>query len=139
MGHSRWHANHRGISVIGFYGDSILIGHGSKGGWDTFGPHRIVTKAEANVLYELDHEPALALYKKYLGDRASGLPATGLFFPLAIYPTEGEEKTLVRTILAVDDEKQSMTFAGDIPVGAKVQFMKANFDRLVQGASDAAK
>jgi hypothetical protein len=128
-----------GISLIGFYGDSILIGHGSKGGWDIFGPQRIVTKAEGNVLYELDREPALALYKKYLGDRASGLPATGLFFPLAIYPNEGEEKTLVRTILATDDEKHSMTFAGDIPVGAKVQFMKANFDRLVQGASDAAK
>jgi len=128
-----------GISAIGFYGDSILIGHGSRGGWDIFGPQRIVTKSDGNVLFELDREPALALYKKYLGERASGLPATGLLFPLAVYPSEGEEKTLVRTILAVDEEKQSMTFAGDIPLGAKVQFMKANFDRLVQGASDAAK
>lgn len=128
-----------GVSMIGFYGDSIVIGHGCKGGWDIFGPQRVVTKSEGNVLYELDRAPALALYKKYLGERASGLPATGLLFPLAVWPAKDEDKTLVRTILAIDEEKQSMTFAGDIPSGAKVQFMKANFDRLVDGAGDAAK
>ena len=31
-----------------------------------------------------------------------------------------------------------MTFAGDIPEGSKVRFMKANFDRLIDAASDAA-
>ena len=128
-----------GISAIGFYGDSIVIGHGSKGGWDMFGPQRTVTKATGNVLYELDSEPALSLYKKYLGERASGLPATALLFPLALWPNAGEEKTLVRTVLAVDEDQKSMTFAGDIPAGAKVQFMKANFDRLVEGASGAAQ
>lgn len=31
-----------------------------------------------------------------------------------------------------------MTFAGDIPENSKVRFMKANFDRLIDAASDAA-
>ena len=31
-----------------------------------------------------------------------------------------------------------MTFAGDIPKGAKVRFMRANFDKLTSAASDAA-
>ena len=32
-----------------------------------------------------------------------------------------------------------MTFAGDIPQGQQVQLMRANFDRLIDGAYDAVK
>lgn len=126
------------VTAIGFYGDHVRLGHGSKGGWDKFGPERQVTKSNGNVLYELDGRPALQLYKEYLGDRASGLPATGLLFPLAIRSSQSEGKVLVRTILAVDEIAQSMTFAGDIPEGVYAQLMRANFDRLIQGASEAA-
>jgi hypothetical protein len=126
------------ISAVGFYGGKIRIGHGCKGGWDIFGPERTVTRSEGNVLYELDGRPALQLYKDYLGDRATGLPATALLFPLALRDAENPGKSLVRTVLAVDDKQQSMTFAGDIPQGCRAQLMRANFDRLVQGASDAA-
>jgi hypothetical protein len=126
------------ISATGFYGDSLCITHGSRGGWDSFGPERCITRSEANVLYELDGKPALALYKKYLGERASGLPATGLLFPLAIRQGTADEHPLVRTILAVDEATQSMTFAGNVPVGYLAQLMRANFDRLLNGASVAA-
>jgi hypothetical protein len=126
------------VTAVGLYGNSVKVGHGSKGGWDCFGPERRVTRSKANVLYELDGKPALALYKDYLGERASGLPATGLLYPLALRGTASDTKRLVRTILAVDEETQSLTFAGDIPEGSLVQLMQANFDRLVQGAGDAA-
>ena len=126
------------VTAIGFYGDHVKLGHGSKGGWDKFGPERLVTKSKGNILYELDGRPALQLYKEYLGDRAAGLPATGLLFPLAIRSSNTDGKILVRTILAVDEAAQSMTFAGDLPEGVLAQLMRANFDRLVQGASDAA-
>lgn len=126
------------VTAVGFYGDRIQIGHGSKGGWNRFGPERCVTRSKGNILFELDGRPALQLYKEYLGDRASGLPATGLLFPLALRANESDAKSLVRTILAVDERKQSLTFAGDIPEGALAQLMKANFDRLVEGASEAA-
>jgi len=125
------------ILAVGFYGDRVRLGHGSLGGWDAFGPTRKVTRAEGNVLYELDNQSALELYKRYLGDYAKDLPASGLLFPLSIEAeTAGQE--LVRTLLAVDEEVQSMTFAGSIPVGTQARLMKANFDRLVDGAYDAA-
>ncbi|HHO60036.1 MAG TPA: hypothetical protein ENJ64_07305, partial [Thiotrichales bacterium] len=120
------------------YGDKVRISHGSKGGWDSFGPRRKVTRAESNVLYELDGKPALALYKEYLGHRADGLPATALLFPLALHADDGSEDYTVRTVLAVDEEEQSMTFAGDIPEGYQVQLMQADFERLIDGAYDAA-
>jgi hypothetical protein len=125
------------VCAAGLYGDSVRVGHGSKGGRDLFGPERLVTRSAGNVLLELDHQPALTLYKEYLGDLAAGLPATGLLFPLAIR-TETAETSLVRTILAVDEQEQSLTFAGDVPQGASAQLMRANFERLIDGAADAA-
>lgn len=127
-----------GICAVGLYGDHVHLGHGSRGGWDIFGPERLITRSEGNVLYELDGQPALDLYKKYLGHRAAGLPATGLLFPLSLRADRSAAKRLVRTILAVDEDQKTMTFAGDLPEGALVQLMRANFDRLVNGASEAA-
>lgn len=128
------------IVVIGFYGDNLKIGYGSLGGWDIFGAERLITKSKDNVLYELDGKPALSLYKEYLGDQAKGLPGTGLLFPLALKmkSEKGGEIEIVRTLLAIDEKKQSMTFAGDMPEGIYARLMKANFDRLVDGASGAA-
>ncbi|MEQ1795470.1 MAG: FIST N-terminal domain-containing protein [Nitrospira sp.] len=126
------------ITAVGFYGSSVRLTHGSKGGWDLFGPERLITRSQGNVLYELNHKPALQLYKEYLGELASGLPGTALHFPLAIRNNQTDAKRLVRTILAIDEAAQSLTFAGDMPEGGYAQFMRANFDRLIQGASDAA-
>lgn len=126
------------ITATGLYGDRVLVGHGSRGGWDSFGPERRITGAQGNVLRTLDDRPALALYKEYLGEHAAGLPATGLLFPLAIRKDHDDPEVLVRTILAVDDAAQTLTFAGDVPEGHLAQLMRANFDRLINGAADAA-
>lgn len=126
------------IAALGLYGDRLRVGYGSLGGWDSFGPERLITRSKGNVLYELDGKSALELYKTYLGKHAQGLPATGLLFPLSVR-TEDGTTPVVRTILAVSEDEQSMTFAGDLPEGAYARFMKANFDRLVDGATGAAK
>ncbi|MCM2349363.1 MAG: FIST C-terminal domain-containing protein [Bacteriovoracaceae bacterium] len=126
------------ITAVGFYGQKVHIAHGSKGGWDIFGPERIITRSKDNILYELDGQPALKLYKEYLGEKASELPASGLLFPLQIRTGRNDEKKVVRTILAVDEAEQFLTFAGDVPEGSLAQLMKANFDRLIEGASEAA-
>ena len=125
------------VAAVGFYGDHVVIGHGSKGGWDKFGPERVVTKSDANVLYELDGRPALQLYKEYLGDKAKELPASGLLFPLSIRSSSTDDKFVVRTLLSVDHDKNTLTFAGDVPKGSLAQLMKADFDRLIDGAGVA--
>jgi hypothetical protein len=136
--HSRaLHTN--GIVGVGFYGPHILYRYGSVGGWDLFGLERVVTRSEGNILYELDGRPALDLYKEYLGDLADGLPATALLFPLSLRPDSRSTEDTVRTILAIDEETKSMTFAGDVPQGHLATLMKANFDRLIDGASKAAQ
>lgn len=125
------------IAAVGLYGDALKLGYASMGGWDSFGMERLVTKSENNVLYELDGEPALDLYKSFLGEQAQGLPASGLLFPLSIRTSE--DRPIVRTILGINETDKSMTFAGDIPQGSYVRLMKANVDRLIDGSMEAAE
>ncbi len=126
------------IVAVGFYGQRLRIGFGSSGGWSPFGPERLVTRATGNTLFELDGRSALALYQTYLGDQAKELPGSALRFPLALTPTDGG-MTVVRTILSIDESTGSMVFAGDIPVGAHVRFMRAAYEELVEGAGRAAE
>lgn len=126
------------ISAIGLYGSELEIGYGSFGGWDSFGIDRKITRSKENVLFEIDGTPALELYKSFLGEKASELPGSGLLFPLSLR-TESDQMPVVRTILAVNEEDQSITFAGDMPNGGFVKFMKANIDRLINGAIKAAE
>ncbi|XZF12789.1 FIST signal transduction protein [Chitinophagaceae bacterium MMS25-I14] len=126
------------IIGVGFYGDRIKINHGSKGGWEMFGLEKTVTRSIGNILYEMDHKSALDIYKKYLGAEAESLPGSALLFPLGLtLPDTGEQ--VVRTILSINQDEGSMIFAGDIPEGAQVRFMKANFDKITNAASDAAQ
>ncbi len=125
------------VAAVGFYGPDIHFGYGSQGGWDKFGVERRITKSEGSILYQLDGKPALKLYKEYLGERANELPAAGLFFPLAVREQAQSDKFLVRTILRVDEASQSLIFAGDVPTGGYAQLMRANFERLIQGAANA--
>ncbi|WP_138480331.1 FIST signal transduction protein [Dyadobacter bucti] len=125
------------VAAIGFYGESLSIGFGSRAGWDSFGLDRLVTKSTDNILFEIDGQPALDLYKSFLGDKAKDLPASGLLFPLSMRDSE-ERAPVVRTILGINEEDKSLTFAGDIPQGSFVRLMKANNDRLITGAEEAA-
>ncbi|MEO6228643.1 MAG: FIST N-terminal domain-containing protein [Ferruginibacter sp.] len=125
------------VVAIGFYGNHLVVKHGSQGGWDTFGLEKEITKSKDNVLFEINGKNALELYKNYLGSYAQNLPGAALLFPLEV-TIPGSKTVIVRTILSIDEEKKSMTFAGDVPTGSKVRLMKANFDRLTAAAATAA-
>jgi hypothetical protein len=128
------------VAGLGFYGSAVRVGHGSAGGWDLFGPRRQVTKSIGNVLFELDGEPALDLYERYLGpEESKGLPSSALLFPIQVYDMQAPDSAVVRTVLSIDREARSMTFAGDVPQGWTAQLMRGNLDRLAAGAADAAR
>jgi hypothetical protein len=126
------------IVAAGLYGERLRIGYGTRGGWEGFGPERRITRAKGNVLYELDHKPALALYKEYLGEHAADLPGSALYFPLALRSAANGAEQLVRCIAGVDESEQSITFCGDMPAGHLAQLTQANLERLIGGAGEAA-
>jgi len=126
------------IVAIGFYGETLEVSFSIYGGWTPFGPERIVTKSNANVLYELDNYPALDLYKKYLGEKSNELPAAALLYPLNVKKSK-ETQSFVRTILNINEAENTMTLAGDIPEGSKVQLMMTNVDNIANASENAAK
>lgn len=126
------------VVAVGLWGEHLTITYGCAGGWEPFGPIRTITRSKGSTVYELDGQPTLELYRNYLGEKASELPAAALLFPLRIRDPEGPSE-LARTILAIDDVEQSMRFAGDMPEGWSAQMMRTTIDRLVDGAVDAAE
>lgn len=126
------------VCALGFYGDSLSVGYGTNGGWENFGIERLVTKSKDNVLYELDNQPALILYKQFLGERAKDLPVSGMSFPLSCRVGDSQ-RAVVRTVHGINEENQSLSFGGNIPEGSYVKLMKANVDRLISGAELSAK
>lgn len=126
------------IVAIGFYGAHLQVGFGSAGGWEPFGPERVVTRSDRNLLYELDGQSALELYKRYLGEQAAQLPGSALRFPLCVTAAVSDHP-VVRTILSIDEASTAMVFAGDIPNGSRVRFMRASYEDLIDGAARAAE
>lgn len=127
------------VAAIGFYGDALRVSYGTFGGWLKFGPVRTITRAENNVLYELDGQPALDLYKSYLGEEAANLPGSGLLFPLSIRANDGDANDVVRTIVGIDEAAKSLVFAGQIPNGYVAQLMHGSTNNLIEGAEEAAE
>ncbi len=127
------------IVGIGFCGDQVLFSHGSFGGWRPFGPTRKVTRCVGNLLYELDGEPALDVYKRYLGDYAKDLPGSGLLFPFEMLSDARESLGQIRTILGVNEEDGSLVLAGVINPNGYLRLMHAHTNDLVDGAETAAK
>ena len=126
------------IVAIGFYSESLEVSFSIYGGWTPFGPERIVTKSEGNVMFELDNQPALDLYKKYLGEKSKELPGAALLYPLNV-KSQDETQTIVRSILNIDEENNAMILAGDIPEGAIVQLMMTNIDNIANASELAAR
>jgi hypothetical protein len=125
------------LVAIGLYGETLEVSFATNGGWTPFGPERLVTKSDSNILYELDGKPALDLYKTYLGDKSKELPGAALLYPLNVKSSD-ETKSIVRTILNINEEDNSMILAGDIAEGSHVQLMMTNVDSIVNAAEIGA-
>ena len=52
----------------------------------------------------------------YLGEYANELPRSGLTFPLSLR-TSNPDDSIVRTLLDVNEEEKSLTFAGNMQEG----------------------
>ena len=128
-----------GVVAVGLCGEDRVVAHGSRGGWAPFGPARRVTRSLGNILYELDGEPALNIYKRYLGEHSAGLPASGLLFPFEMLDGERSQVGLIRTILGVDEASGSLVLAGDIDPEGYLRLMHASGNALVDGAEAAAR
>jgi hypothetical protein len=117
-----------------FFGP-ILLSFGVESGWKPVGEKGKVTRVENNILYQIDDKPATEYYQHYLKIDLSEIVSE---YPLAVYVTETENFYL-RNPLYFNQEDGSISFLGDIPLGASVQITHVDRDGIINatGASIA--
>ena len=112
-------------------------------GWFPVGIAKKVTRAQGNVVHELDGQPALQVYEKFLGRHAYLLPAVGVEYPLGLLESHGdledENYFLCRATMGVDRQAGAIIFAGDVPQGALVKMTMGNEADIIQAAAQAAQ
>ena len=128
--------------AIGFSG-KFHLGTGVKSGWSPIGLAKKVTRASGNILYELNDEPALQVYERFLGKHAEKLPAVGVEYPLGLVGRSLDEADkdyyLLRATMSVDRRNGSIQFAGEIPEGAMVHFTCGDSNSILAATAEAAR
>jgi hypothetical protein len=119
------------VPVMLFGGD-LVYSLGIESGWKPIGEKMTVTRAEGQLLHELDGKPALDYYRHYLGEmndeNLTGLGA----HPLAIFE-DNSDRFYLRVGNSANAETGSIHFLGNIPEGAQVQITQAIRDEVMSG------
>jgi hypothetical protein len=127
--------------AIGFCGE-FRLGTGVESGWTPIGLPKKVTRAQGNILYELNGESALKVYERYLGRHAKNLPAVGVEYPLGLIdPTQGTEgcPMLLRATMSVDRDAGAIRFAGEIPEGTMVYLTCGDHGSILDATQKATR
>ncbi|MGL5059776.1 MAG: FIST signal transduction protein [Microcoleus sp.] len=108
---------------------SILFSHSIASGWNPIGKRGIVTKADRNIVCEIDNRPALEFYHHYLGQ----MPPSSEY-PLAVFDATETNYYMRAPNGIYDVETGSVTFFGDIPEGAIVQITETTRDSILSAS-----
>ncbi len=108
----------------------LLYSFGVESGWMPIGVKAKVTQSDHNVVSKIGDKSAVDFVGNYLGEIAFP-PITE--FPLAIFEDDGENFCL-RSSLATDAEKGSITYTGPIPEGTTVQLTHSTRDKIIEAA-----
>jgi len=123
------------------WGGKLNFGLGIKHGWKPLGKPRIVTKAEGNIVYEIDGVYAAKLYEDYLACDAEQLKKelnrVSTFYPLGLY-LAGEEEYLLRNILSIRDDG-SLLCHGNIPLNSSIRLMIGTKESCLNATQQASK
>ena len=110
-------------------------------GWDPASPIYTVTRAQGNVLYEIDGEPATDWYRRFftIDGQLAPLPLASYGYPLILVGPGPERQGLYRAMRSFDDPPGSVTFWGTTETGDQVRLGMGNDDSLVRTAHHLAK
>jgi len=121
------------LPVLLFSGN-VDFSFGVASGWQPIGKQGKVTKVDKNIIYEIDHQPAIEFYRNYLGNLSPSLE-----YPLAVYEGEDQPFYLRATSGADHTDDGSITFFGDIPAGAIIQLTEANRNDILSASEQSMK
>lgn len=105
-------------------------------GWDPASPIYTVTRAQGNVLHEIDGEPATDWYRRFftIDGELAPLPEASYGYPLILVGPSPERQGLYRAMRSFDAPPGSVTFWGAIEAGDQVRLGMGSEDSLVRTA-----
>jgi len=103
---------------------SVGVAHG----WSPVGKTAVVTRSDDTKVFEIDGEPILDFYRRYLGIGSEPAIAN----PLAILDP-ATDLYYLRAPMEYDDSDGSATFFGSIPQGSVVQLAMATTEEILRG------
>lgn len=115
-----------GLTALIFDNDKIEINGVATSGWEPIGLPHTVTKAINNIIYTINHEPALDVFLKYFGyfdnnevkgKRVSTISAQ---YPLQVIREDGS--SVLRAPLLASEEERTLLLAGGIKEGDQFRF-----------------
>ena len=122
--------NH-GIVALALDRDKIDVVGARAFGWIGIGKERIVTKAEQNIVYEVDGKPAIDFYKDYLNISADeSIPNIGIEYPLEVTMKSG--LVVYRAVLGLDEDKKALIFAGHVEEKSKVRISAPQGENIIK-------
>lgn len=121
--------------AVAFHGVSMRIE--VVRGWTPASPVYTVTRAEGNVLHEIDGVPAVEWYRRFfsIDGTLAPMPDTAYRFPLIVEGPAPERQGLYRTMRTFDDPPGAVTYWGGVQTGDRVRLGMGNGHSLVQTAS----
>lgn len=120
-----------GVVGVALNSDELIVNTKYHFDWVNIGQVMTVTKVNKNRVYEIDHMPAVEVYKKYLGERiAQNLHILGGMFPLVI----NKDGNPVARACLLAHEDGSLSFAGNLSEGDQVQFSYGNSEMVLESS-----
>ncbi|PTY06758.1 hypothetical protein DB346_00395 [Verrucomicrobia bacterium LW23] len=122
----------QGVNVLYFDNDSIDLRGVAISGWKEIGTPKRITRAEGNVVFEIENEPAADFYKRYFkvkpGEFDEILEVSE--YPLLLERADGSKA--MRTAIQVEGRQRAVHFGGNIPQGALVRFCSPNIVETIK-------
>ena len=116
-----------GLVALSINSDTLYVNNGLTFGWEAIGPKMKITKAKENIVYEINNQSAISVYKKYLGELAFENFATCAYlFPL-VYYINGIAIARVSFDITEDG---GIVFNDKVPEGSIVNFTFGCIDNI---------
>ncbi|MEM7102172.1 MAG: FIST N-terminal domain-containing protein [Bacteroidota bacterium] len=116
-----------GLAALIIDSDRVAVNGKTYSGWNELGKTHTITKAEGNVLLEVDDKPALDLFNKYFkgveyrqNEGSEKLFTVPAIYPLKIKRENGVE--FMRSTLIYDFERKALILAGAVKEGDRFKF-----------------
>lgn len=120
-----------GVLLSGDFSYNVGVTHGSK----PFGLFRTITRAEKNVIFEIDNMPALDLLKEFIGaERVEDFGQVLNLFELGEqFEGQGyDESILNRAITGIERDQGGIRLAVEIPEGTQVRITRRDMDLVLE-------